>query len=83
MIRDVRENIVGNAIGEVQLAKKLKEIAINSGIQRAKSRNADLLIGSLEGVTQLSKLIVENHKRNFKLDSERLPKYYQTPEQKY
>ena len=83
LIRDVRDSIVGNTIGEVQLEKKLREAAINSGIQRAKSRNADLLIGSLEGVHQLSKLIVENHREKFRVDSERLPKYYQTPEQRY
>lgn len=83
LFRSIEASIIGNAINEGQLERKMREAAISSGIQRAEARNVSLFIGSLERVHQLSKMTNTNHKVNTQLDVERLPKYYKKPERKY
>jgi hypothetical protein len=79
LTKDLDNCIAGNAIGEKQLERKMREVVISVGIQKARSRNGTLLIGCLEGMSQLSKLVARNHEKNFALDKERLKQHYKKP----
>ncbi|MDO8563843.1 MAG: hypothetical protein Q7R87_02455 [Nanoarchaeota archaeon] len=76
LIRDIDASIVGNVIGEVQLERKMREVAINIGIRKANSRKCSLLIGSVNEKEQASDLNYPNMKKKFEYLP---PTYFSNP----